>query len=66
MSGGRGRRGARWQPRLVHTAAGIQIDMDKAALHLLALSISDRTLWTHKIKSLHRNDFVMAAKTDRI
>ena len=22
--------------------------------------------WTHKIKGLHRNDFVMAAKTDRI
>jgi len=21
--------------------------------------------WTHKIKGLHRNDFVMAAKTDR-
>lgn len=24
------------------------------------------TWWTHKIKGLHRNDFVMAAKTDRI
>jgi 4a-hydroxytetrahydrobiopterin dehydratase len=23
------------------------------------------TWWTHKIKGLHRNDFVMAAKTDR-
>jgi len=22
--------------------------------------------WTHKIKSLHRNDFIMAAKTDQI
>ena len=22
--------------------------------------------WTHKIKGLHRNDFVMAAKTDRV
>lgn len=22
--------------------------------------------WTHKIKGLHRNDFVMAAKTDRL
>jgi 4a-hydroxytetrahydrobiopterin dehydratase len=22
--------------------------------------------WTHKIKGLHRNDFIMAAKTDRI
>ena len=22
--------------------------------------------WTHKIRGLHRNDFVMAAKTDRI
>ncbi len=22
--------------------------------------------WTHKIKNLHRNDFVMAAKTDRL
>jgi 4a-hydroxytetrahydrobiopterin dehydratase len=22
--------------------------------------------WTHKIKGLHKNDFVMAAKTDRI
>ncbi|MBI4258648.1 MAG: 4a-hydroxytetrahydrobiopterin dehydratase [Thaumarchaeota archaeon] len=22
--------------------------------------------WTHKIKSLHRNDFIMAAKTDRL
>jgi 4a-hydroxytetrahydrobiopterin dehydratase len=24
------------------------------------------TWWTHKIKNLHRNDFIMAAKTDRI
>jgi 4a-hydroxytetrahydrobiopterin dehydratase len=24
------------------------------------------TWWTHKIKGLHRNDFVMAAKTDRV
>jgi 4a-hydroxytetrahydrobiopterin dehydratase len=24
------------------------------------------TWWTHKIKGLHRNDFVMAAKTDRL
>lgn len=24
------------------------------------------TWWTHKIKGLHRNDFIMAAKTDRI
>lgn len=24
------------------------------------------TWWSHKIKGLHRNDFVMAAKTDRI
>ena len=24
------------------------------------------TWWTHKIKSLHRNDFIMAAKTDQI
>ncbi len=24
------------------------------------------TWWTHAIKGLHRNDFVMAAKTDRI
>jgi 4a-hydroxytetrahydrobiopterin dehydratase len=24
------------------------------------------TWWTHKIKGLHRNDFVMAAKTDQI
>lgn len=23
------------------------------------------TWWTHKIKDLHRNDFIMAAKTDR-
>jgi 4a-hydroxytetrahydrobiopterin dehydratase len=23
------------------------------------------TWWTHKIKGLHRNDFIMAAKTDR-
>jgi 4a-hydroxytetrahydrobiopterin dehydratase len=23
------------------------------------------TWWTHKIRGLHRNDFVMAAKTDR-
>jgi 4a-hydroxytetrahydrobiopterin dehydratase len=23
------------------------------------------TWWTHKIKNLHRNDFIMAAKTDR-
>lgn len=22
--------------------------------------------WTHKIKGLHRNDFIMAAKTDKI
>jgi 4a-hydroxytetrahydrobiopterin dehydratase len=22
--------------------------------------------WTHKIKGLHRNDFIMAAKTDRL
>jgi 4a-hydroxytetrahydrobiopterin dehydratase len=22
------------------------------------------TWWTHKIKGLHRNDFIMAAKTD--
>ncbi|MCH9031244.1 MAG: 4a-hydroxytetrahydrobiopterin dehydratase, partial [candidate division Zixibacteria bacterium] len=22
--------------------------------------------WTHKIKSLHQNDFIMAAKTDSI
>jgi 4a-hydroxytetrahydrobiopterin dehydratase len=22
--------------------------------------------WTHKIRGLHRNDFIMAAKTDRI
>jgi 4a-hydroxytetrahydrobiopterin dehydratase len=22
--------------------------------------------WTHKIKGLHRNDFIMAAKTDQI
>ena len=24
------------------------------------------TWWTHKIKGLHRNDFIMAAKTDSI
>ncbi len=24
------------------------------------------TWWTHKIRDLHRNDFVMAAKTDRL
>jgi 4a-hydroxytetrahydrobiopterin dehydratase len=24
------------------------------------------TWWTHKIGGLHRNDFVMAAKTDRL
>lgn len=24
------------------------------------------TWWTHKIKGLHRNDFIMAAKTDLI
>ena len=24
------------------------------------------TLWTHKIRALHRNDFIMAAKIDRI
>jgi 4a-hydroxytetrahydrobiopterin dehydratase len=24
------------------------------------------TLWTHKIKGLHRNDFIMAAKTDQL
>ena len=24
------------------------------------------TWWTHKIKGLHRNDYVMAAKTDRL
>jgi 4a-hydroxytetrahydrobiopterin dehydratase len=22
--------------------------------------------WTHKIKGLHRNDFIMAAKTDAL
>jgi 4a-hydroxytetrahydrobiopterin dehydratase len=24
------------------------------------------TWWTHKIKGLHRNDFIMAAKTDEL
>jgi 4a-hydroxytetrahydrobiopterin dehydratase len=24
------------------------------------------TWWTHKIKNLHKNDFIMAAKTDAI
>ncbi|HEV8719111.1 MAG TPA: 4a-hydroxytetrahydrobiopterin dehydratase, partial [Candidatus Binatia bacterium] len=24
------------------------------------------TWWTHKIKNLHKNDFIMAAKTDVI
>ena len=24
------------------------------------------TWWTHKIKGLHRNDFIMAARTDRL
>ncbi|WIG61571.1 MAG: Pterin-4-alpha-carbinolamine dehydratase [Ktedonobacterales bacterium] len=24
------------------------------------------TWWTHKIKGLHRNDFIMAAKTDQL
>jgi len=24
------------------------------------------TWWTHKIKGLHRNDFIVAAKTDRL
>lgn len=24
------------------------------------------TWWTHKIKGLHRNDFIMAAQTDRL
>jgi 4a-hydroxytetrahydrobiopterin dehydratase len=24
------------------------------------------TWWTHKIKNLHRNDFIMAAKTDAL
>ncbi len=24
------------------------------------------TWWTHKVKGLHRNDFVMAAKTDQV
>jgi 4a-hydroxytetrahydrobiopterin dehydratase len=24
------------------------------------------TWWTHKIKGLHRNDFIMAAKTDNV
>jgi len=27
---------------------------------------ADITLWTHKIKGLHENDFIMAAKIDRI
>ena len=26
----------------------------------------DVSWWTHKIKGLHRNDFIMAAKTDNI
>jgi len=24
------------------------------------------TWWTHKIRGLHRNDFIMAAKTDAL
>ena len=24
------------------------------------------TWWTHKIRNIHRNDFIMAAKTDRL
>jgi 4a-hydroxytetrahydrobiopterin dehydratase len=24
------------------------------------------TLWTHKIRGLHRNDFIMAAKVDSL
>ena len=24
------------------------------------------TWWTHKIKGLHRNDFIMAARTDQL
>jgi 4a-hydroxytetrahydrobiopterin dehydratase len=24
------------------------------------------TWWTHKIKGLHKNDFIMAAKTDQL
>ena len=24
------------------------------------------TWWTHKIRGLHRNDFIMAAKTDEL
>jgi len=24
------------------------------------------TWWTHKIRNLHRNDFIMAAKTDKV
>jgi 4a-hydroxytetrahydrobiopterin dehydratase len=24
------------------------------------------TWWTHKIRNLHRNDFIMAAKTDQL
>jgi 4a-hydroxytetrahydrobiopterin dehydratase len=24
------------------------------------------TWWTHKIRGLHRNDFIMAAKTDQL
>jgi 4a-hydroxytetrahydrobiopterin dehydratase len=24
------------------------------------------TLWTHKIRGLHRNDFIMAAKIDSL
>ena len=27
---------------------------------------ADVSWWTHKIKGLHRNDFIMAAKTDKI
>jgi 4a-hydroxytetrahydrobiopterin dehydratase len=36
---------------------------------LTRLTVADAatvTWWTHKIKGLHRNDFIMAAKTDQL
>ena len=33
---------------------------------LIEWGLSTVTWWTHKIRGLHRNDFIMAAKTDEI
>ena len=62
--------------KLIHEGSGTAADYDEVWIYASNISAADKKLtiewgkvtvewWTHKIKDLHQNDFIMAAKTDK-